>query len=108
MSQLEDSRISENSLRREITRKNNQISALQQQLEESKNNLLHSFRKLESLSEQYEKTIDQQTRISVRFTVTYPSRLPLAIKNFNILNSSEPIKGDSIVVTIYLGKHMYL
>lgn len=82
MSQLEDARISENSLRREMTRKNNQISALQQQLEESKNNLLHSFRKLESLSEQYEKTIDQQTRISVSFTVTYHSRLPLTIKHF--------------------------
>lgn len=67
MSQLEDSRISENSLRREISRKNNQLSALQQQLEESKNNLQHSFRKLESLSEQYEKTINQQATISVNF-----------------------------------------
>lgn len=65
MSQLEDSRLSENSLRREISRKNNQISALQQQLEESRNNLQHSFTKIESLSEQCEKTIDQQARISV-------------------------------------------
>ncbi|KAL9980992.1 hypothetical protein ACROYT_G009642 [Oculina patagonica] len=64
MSQLEDSRLSENSLRREISRKNNQISALQQQLEESRNDLQHSFRKIDSLSEQCEKTIDQQARIS--------------------------------------------
>ncbi len=67
MSQLEDSRQSENSLRREISRKNNQISALQQQLEECRNDLQHSFRKIDSLSEQCEKAIDQQARISVNF-----------------------------------------
>jgi len=64
MSQLEDSKIRESSLRREISRKNQQISTLQQQLEESNNNLQHSFTKLDSLSEQCEKTIDQQTRIA--------------------------------------------
>jgi len=64
MSQLEDLKIHESSLRREISRKNQQISTLQQQLEESTNNLKHSFRKLESLSEQCEKTIDQQTKIA--------------------------------------------
>ncbi|KAJ7333794.1 hypothetical protein OS493_015885 [Desmophyllum pertusum] len=64
MSQLEDSRTSETNLRREISRKTSQIFALQKELEESRNNLQHSFRKLESLSEQCEKTIDQQARIS--------------------------------------------
>jgi len=66
MSQLEDSKIREGSLRREISRKNQQISTLKQQLEESNNNLQHSFRKLESLSEQCEKTINQHTKITVR------------------------------------------
>jgi len=66
MSQLEDSKVRESSLHREISRKNQQISTLQQQLEESNNNLQHSFRKLESLSEQCEKTIDQHTKIAVR------------------------------------------
>jgi len=64
MSQLEDSKIRESSLRREISRKNQQISTLQQQLEESNNNLQHSFTKLDSLSVQCEKTIDQQTKIA--------------------------------------------
>lgn len=66
MSQLEDSKIRESSLCREISRKNQQISTLQQQLEESNCNLQHSFRKLESLSEHCEKMIDQQTKIAVR------------------------------------------
>lgn len=65
MSQLEDSKIRESSLRREISRKNQQISTLQQQLEESNNNLQQSFTKLDSLSEQCEKKIDQQTKIAV-------------------------------------------
>lgn len=70
MSQLENLKIHESSLRREISRKNQQISTLQQQLEESTNNLKHSFRKLESLSEQCEKTIDQQTKIAVILPLT--------------------------------------
>lgn len=71
MSQLEDSKICESSLRREISRKNQQISTLQQQLEERTNNLQHSFRKLESLSEQCEKTIVQQTKIAVNFVIQF-------------------------------------
>lgn len=64
MLQLEESRKSETNLGREISRKNNQITTLQQQLEDSRNDLHHSFQKIESLSEQYEKTIDQQATVT--------------------------------------------
>ena len=56
---------------REISRKNNQITTLQQQLEDSRNDLHHSFQKIESLSEQYEKTIDQQATVTVNFASCY-------------------------------------
>lgn len=69
--QLEESRKSETNLGREISKKNNQITTLQQQLEESRNDLHHSFQKIESLSEQYEKTIDQQAKITVNFASCY-------------------------------------
>lgn len=67
MSQLEESRTTETNLRREVSRKTNQITALQQQLEESRDHLQHSLSKLESLSQQFENTIDQQATITVNF-----------------------------------------
>lgn len=71
MMQLEETRKSETNLGREISKKDNQITTLQQQLEESRNDLHHSFQKIESLSEQYEKTIDQQAKITVNFASCY-------------------------------------
>ena len=64
--ELEDSRKSETSLRRELSKKSSELTSLQKQLEESRTNLEYTFRKVESLSEQYEKTIDQQAKVTVK------------------------------------------
>ena len=64
--ELEDSRKSETSLRRELSKKSSELTSLQKQLEESRTNLEYSYTKVESLSEQYEKTIDQQAKVTVK------------------------------------------
>ena len=64
--ELEDSRKSETNLRRELSKKSSELTSLQKQLEESRTNLEYSYRKVESLSEQYEKTIDQQAKVTVK------------------------------------------
>ena len=64
--ELEDSRKSETSLRRELSKKSSELTSLQKQLEESRTNLEYTFRKVESLSEQYEKTVDQQAKVTVK------------------------------------------
>ena len=64
--ELEDSRKSETSLRRELSKKSSELTSLQKQLEESRTNLEYTYRKVESLSEQYEKTIDQQAKVTVK------------------------------------------
>ena len=65
LADLEDSRNSETKLRREMVQKSNEITALQQQLEESNENLQYAWRKIDSLGNQCEKAIDQQARITV-------------------------------------------
>jgi len=64
LADLEDSRNSETKLRREMVQKSNEITALQQQLEESNENLQYAWRKIDSLGNQCEKAIDQQARIT--------------------------------------------
>ena len=64
--ELEDSRKSETNLRRELSKKSSELTSLQKQLEESRTNLEYSYTKVESLSEQYEKTIDQQAKVTVK------------------------------------------
>lgn len=63
-SELEEARITETKLRREMSKKSNEISVLHQQLEETRANLEYSVRKIETLGEQCEKTIEQQSRIT--------------------------------------------
>jgi len=64
LADLEDSRNSETKLRREMVQKSNEITALQQQLEESNENLQYAWKKIDSLGNQCEKAIDQQARIT--------------------------------------------
>ena len=67
--ELEDSKTREAKLRREVSKKSSDISALQLELMESTENLQHSFQKIESLGQQFEKTIDQQDRMKVKLTI---------------------------------------
>jgi len=62
-SELEDCRMSENKLLQENSSRCNKILLLQQQLKETTENLQQSWKKLDSLGEQYEDTFQQQNKI---------------------------------------------
>lgn len=64
-SELEDCRMSENKLLQENSSRCNKILLLQQQLKETTENLQQSWKKLDSLGEQYEDTFQQQNKIMV-------------------------------------------
>lgn len=60
-------------MRREVAKKSSEIVSLQQDLEQSRENLQYSWEKLDSLGKQCEKNIDQQTRITVNIIIFYVS-----------------------------------
>ena len=92
LAELEESRSCETKLHREMARKSSEITALKQQLEECKENLQYSWTKLESLGEQYEKTVEQQERITVRSVIYYLRFIYLFTPLFN----NYPVKSRGI------------